>query len=85
MLRMPIPVSRRQYEWLLKTRILRYRKKMVREAGGYIGDRCAKAWHSSVLHVTTRAVCAGAPQATRHVRGVPGRRTSTAGVPARFR
>jgi hypothetical protein len=49
----------------VKTRILRYRKKRVREAGGYIGGRCAKARHSSILHVTARAARAGAPQATR--------------------
>jgi hypothetical protein len=49
----------------VKTRILRYRKKRVQEAGGYIGGRCAKARHSSILHVTARAARARAPQAMR--------------------
>jgi len=40
----------------IKTRILRYRKKRVWEAGGYIGGRCAKAQYSSILHVTTYAM-----------------------------
>jgi hypothetical protein len=47
----------------VKTRILRYRKKRVWEVGSYIGGRYAKARHSSILYVTARAVCAGAPQA----------------------
>jgi hypothetical protein len=49
----------------VKTRILRYRKKRVREAGSYIGGHCAKARHSSILYVTARAACTEAPQTTR--------------------
>jgi hypothetical protein len=49
----------------VKTRILRYRKKRVREGGSYIGGRCAKARHSSILHVTACAARAGALQAMR--------------------
>jgi hypothetical protein len=49
----------------IKTRILRYRKKRVREVGGYIGGRCTKVWHSSILHVTAHVTRIGAPQAMR--------------------
>jgi hypothetical protein len=49
----------------VKTRILRYRKKRVRKVDGYIGGHYAKARHSSILHVTVCATCAGALQAMR--------------------
>jgi hypothetical protein len=54
-------------KWMasVKTRILRYRKKRIREADDYIGSRCAKARHSSILHVTVRITRTGALQAMR--------------------